>query len=155
LNKQRLATGVLRGETQIQVATVLVIDGDISIRTTLAKIFKNSGYSTITSSSFQDSLQHLKNQDVNLVLMDTNLPDDQGIQLLVKIRQQYPEIPVVVLASSYNPEWAEKAAESGVLEYYHKPMEPGLILFLVGDYLQKMEGEVEIPSAMDRVDFSV
>ena len=62
----------------------------------------------------------LEKERIDIVLTDLNLPDSQGISTLLKIREKAPEIPVVVLSGTEDPNLREAAIEAGAVDFLQK-----------------------------------
>jgi len=75
----------------------------------------------VTSPSLSDSLQILKmNSKFSLILLDLHLNDANGIESINILRENYPEVPIVIFSGSYTPEIVTKAFEHGVRGFIPK-----------------------------------
>ncbi|MBI4363996.1 MAG: sigma-54-dependent Fis family transcriptional regulator [Candidatus Latescibacteria bacterium] len=113
-------------------ATVLVIDDDETIRHFLPRELKAEGYQVLTAESGQAGLQILEKEPVDLVLLDIRLPDLSGIQVLDRIRTQWPEQIVVMLTGEPDHETAVQAMRLGARDYLikGKPIREELLLVI-------------------------
>jgi DNA-binding NtrC family response regulator len=113
-------------------ATVLVIDDDETIRHFLPRELKAEGYQVLTADSGRAGLQVLEKEPADLVLLDIRLPDMTGIQVLEKIRAQWPEQIVVMLTGEPEHETAVQAMRLGARDYLTKgkPIREELLLVL-------------------------
>jgi len=113
-------------------ATVLVIDDDETIRHFLPRELKAEGYQVLTADSGRAGLQILEKEPADLVLLDIRLPDLSGIQVLEKIRAQWPEQIVVMLTGEPEHETAVQAMLLGARDYLTKgkPIREELLLVL-------------------------
>jgi two-component system response regulator AtoC len=113
-------------------ATVLVIDDDETIRHFLPRELKAEGYQVLTADSGRAGLQILEKEPADLVLLDIRLPDLSGIQVLEKIRAQWPEQIVVMLTGEPEHETAVQAMRLGARDYLTKgkPIREELLLVL-------------------------
>ncbi len=71
----------------------------------------------------QNALQILKNESVDLVLTDLGMPNMNGIELTIKIREQYPKIKILVLTASEDGATIKEAIRSGAMGYVFKSAE--------------------------------
>ena len=75
--------------------SVLLIDDDTEIRTTLMNGLKRSGYSVTTASGGKDGLKSLKSEQFDVVVTDVVMQDGEGVETLGWIKQNNPDIPVI------------------------------------------------------------
>src|SRR5213593_658219 len=101
-------------------ATVLVIDDDETIRHFLPRELKAEGYQVLTADSGKAGLQLLEKEPADLVLLDIRLPDLTGIQVLERIRAQWPDQIVVMLTGEPDHETAVQAMRLGARDYLTK-----------------------------------
>ena len=102
---------------------VWVIDDDKSIRWVLDKALKKA---TINSRSFSSAkllLEALKKDQPDALLTDIRMPDMDGLQLLEKVQQDYPKLPIIVMTAHSDLESAVSAFHSGAFEYLPKPFD--------------------------------
>jgi len=126
-------------------ATVLVIDDDETIRHFLPRELTAEGYQVLTAESGQAGLRVLEKEPVDLVLLDIRLPDLSGIQVLERIRVQWPELIVVMLTGEPDHETAVQAMRLGARDYLTKgrPIREELLLVLERELTaQKLGREV-------------
>jgi CheY-like chemotaxis protein len=76
--------------------TLLVIDDDKNIRELLSLEFRDLGYSVLTAETGFEGIQSLKDEDVDLVILDIKMPGMDGIEALEKIMSIKRELPVVI-----------------------------------------------------------
>jgi len=113
-------------------ATILVIDDDETIRHFLPRELKAEGYQVLTAESGKAGLQILEKEPADLVLLDIRMPDLTGIQVLERIRQQWPDQLVVMLTGEPDHETAVQAMRLGARDYLTKgkPIREELLLVL-------------------------
>jgi len=113
-------------------ATILVIDDDETIRHFLPRELKAEGYQVLTADSGKAGLQILEKEPADLVLLDIRMPDLTGIQVLERIRQQWPDQLVVMLTGEPDHETAVQAMRLGARDYLTKgkPIREELLLVL-------------------------
>ncbi len=83
--------------------------------------------------SGKEAIHYLENQTPNIILLDLNLPDTNGIQLLQLIRSipKFKMTPILIITSSSSPQDELLGHEYGVTEYLKKPIVPELIKMIV------------------------
>ena len=118
-------------------ATVLVIDSDEANRGFLAQLLKKKNYRSVETSTGAEGIRLLENEDVNLIVFDTNLPDLQPLELLERLKQnpRVADIPCVVLSSKSDPDEMQACLEAGCAEYYIKS---GMVMMTFVDSIPKL-----------------
>src|SRR5882762_5052880 len=113
-------------------ATVLVIDDDETIRHFLPRELRAEGFQVLTADCGKAGLQILEKEPADLVLLDIRLPDLTGIQVLERIRAQWPDQIVVMLTGEPDHETAVQAMRLGARDYLTKgrPIREELLLVL-------------------------
>lgn len=102
---------------------VWIIDDDKSIRWVLDKALKKA---EIDSRSFSDAkalLEALKDDVPDALLTDIRMPEMDGLELLAKVQQRYPTLPIIVMTAHSDLESAVSAFHGGAFEYLPKPFD--------------------------------
>jgi DNA-binding NarL/FixJ family response regulator len=105
---------------------ILIIDDHALIREALRGVLKElKGDATVSEAADwrQASQQLEQSAGVDLVLLDLNLPDRDGFDVLAELRERYPAISVVVLSARQDRESVAKALEAGALGFIPKSSE--------------------------------
>ena len=118
-------------------STILVIDDEPNLQITLAAILHEAGYRVITAGSAGEALHCLANSSFDLIFLDLQMPDMDGLSLLSLIRQDAPEMPVLILTAHASMESAIQAVRQGANDYLLKPAAPQIILERVAEVLYK------------------
>ncbi len=120
-------------------ATILIIDDELNLRTTLSAILKRGGYRVSTAEGAQEALQILKASHFDLVFLDLRMPGMDGLQLLPEILHFYPEMPVLILTANASLDTAIQTLSMGAYGYLLKPLDPEQILSRVEDVMREQE----------------
>ncbi len=109
---------------------ILVVDDDAMNVRMAEFILKQQQYQVLKASSGMECLEVLKNQLVDLVLLDIEMPGMNGMQTLEQIRQEerFLQIPVMFLTASTELEDMENAQKLGAAGYVKKPFLPQELL---------------------------
>lgn len=108
---------------------ILVCDDEESIRETLKLVLDDSGYETTLTSNGTECLDTLNKGDrFDLIVLDVKMPQESGIDTLVKIKEKYPDTRIIVLTGYRSVEVAHEAVKRGALDYMVKPFEPKELL---------------------------
>ena len=113
-------------------ASILIIDDDETIRYFLPRDLEAEGFQVTTADTGMAGLRALERETVDLVLLDIRLPDLTGIEVLQKIREQWPDQIVVMLTGEPDHETAVSAMRLGARDYLTKgkPIREELLLVL-------------------------
>lgn len=122
---------------------LLVVDDEEGIRDSLSDIFGDEGYNVLTSSSGEDALKILEDNQVDLVLLDIWLPGIDGLETLGKLKALHPELPVIMISGHGNIELAVKATKIGAYDFLEKPLSLERVLLVVQRALEKRSLEME------------
>ncbi len=102
--------------------SILVIDDDKIILDSLCEFLSLEGFRARGAETLKGALAELGRQDYCLVLTDVNLPDGDGLELVDKIRRDYPQTVVIVITGYGTIESAVKAIKKGAFDYLTKPV---------------------------------
>jgi len=112
--------------------TVLVADDDRSIRTVLTQALGRSGYQVRTTGNAATLWRWVEEGEGDLVITDVVMPDENGLDLIPRIRRVRPDLRVVVMSAQSTLITAVKAAQRGAFEYLPKPFDLQELLAVVG-----------------------
>lgn len=79
------------------------------------------------ASNGKDALQILREEEIDLLLTDIKMPHMDGLELTSRVRELYPELPVVIFSGYSDFAFAQEAMRYGVTEYVLKPVDPGRV----------------------------
>src|SRR5574341_1539782 len=111
--------------------SILIVDDEASVRESLEKVLSKAGYLTFTASSGNDALAHLAKEKVDIVLSDLKMPDGDGVDLLKRIKNNFPDIEVILLTGYGTIETAVEAMREGAYDFITKPPKKAIILSAV------------------------
>src|ERR1700719_2395485 len=100
---------------------ILIVDDEPTIRETCAEVAKQSGMKAITVASVEEALEVLENSAVDIVLTDLMLKTSSGLDLLKRVRDTKPTLPVIVLTQYGTIDSAVAATRMGAVDYVTKP----------------------------------
>jgi two-component system nitrogen regulation response regulator NtrX len=113
---------------------ILIVDDEADIRDLVAGILDDEGYNTRTARDSDDALGTIAARRPNLVFLDIWLQGSKldGLQLLDSIKQEHPELPVVMISGHGNIETAVAAIRRGAYDFIEKPFKADRLV-LVAD----------------------
>src|SRR5678815_5026129 len=112
--------------------TILICDDDQGMRDTLTAILKRD-YRVVTVSSGEAALALLKNEDIDLILLDVRLPGISGFDVLRIIKENYSLIEVIMISAIREVETAVQAMKHGAYHYITKDFDYDQLRSLVGN----------------------
>ncbi len=116
--------------------TVLVADDDRSIRTVLTQALGRSGYQVRCTGNAATLWRWVEDGEGDLVITDVVMPDENGLDLIPRIKRIRPDLRVIVMSAQSTLMTAVKAAQRGAFEYLPKPFDLKELLAVVGRALQ-------------------
>ncbi len=122
---------------------VLIVDDEEGIRESLSGIFEDEGYNILTSSSGEEALRILKEQNPDLILLDVWLPGIDGVQTLKDMKDLKPDLPVIMISGHGNIELAVKATKMGAYDFLEKPLSLERVLLAAKRALERQTLEIE------------
>jgi DNA-binding NtrC family response regulator len=116
---------------------ILVIDDERPILLTLEALLGRHGFETETATTAAAGLKALENKTAALVLLDLQLPDSQGLEMLDQIKAERPETQVIVLTAHDTLANAIESIKRGAYHFVSKPYAPEELLSLIEKALEK------------------
>ncbi len=118
-------------------SSVLIIDDEAFLRTTLGIILQRAGYTVTTASGAQEALQVLLKDHFDLVFLDLKMPGKDGLELLPEIRLLDPNLPVLILTANASLDTAIQSMRMGAVGYLMKPIDPEQIINRIEETLKE------------------
>lgn len=106
---------------------IVIIEDDEKIRIELSKLLNQNGYKTYLIDEFKNIDESLKNLEANLILLDINLPYENGYELCLKIRKN-SNIPIIFVTSRNTDEDELMSIKSGGIDFISKPYNIDVLL---------------------------
>lgn len=111
--------------------TVLIVDDEKNSREGLRNFLEGLNYEALTAASGEEALELLQKEKPDILLTDIRMPRMDGIALLEKVKNKYPEISVIVLTAYGTVENAVRAMKMGAFHYLMKPINLEELEFLI------------------------
>jgi len=103
-------------------ATILVVDDEQIQRAILAEVLRDEGYLVVEAADGETALQRVNGGGIDLILTDVRMPGISGEELLVKVREERPHLPVLLITAHDTVEQAVAAMQAGAFSYIAKPI---------------------------------
>lgn len=116
---------------------ILVVEDDDSLRCVTHELLRKCGYETAVAADVPEALAVLEKQPIDFVLTDLNLPGMSGLDLLNRVRIDYPDTSVVIITAYGTIETAVAAIKAGAYDYITKPVHPDELRALVNRVMER------------------
>ena len=104
-------------------ASILIADDDQGIRTVLSQALGRMGHDVRTTSNAANLWRWVSDGDGDLVITDVIMPDENGLDLIPRIRKLRPDLRIIVMSAQSTLLTAIRATERGAFEYIPKPFD--------------------------------
>lgn len=118
---------------------VLVVDDEKNIRTGLGKALELDGHNVILAGDGKEAMQVVEQEEVDLIIADLKMPELSGEELLRRVVQAYPTLPVIILTGHGTIENAVAAMRDGAYDFLTKPVNLDRLSLLVKRALSTRE----------------
>lgn len=102
--------------------TVLIIDDAKNARKNISEYLETNGYEVLEAGSIKEGKEHLNRGNADIIILDVNLPDGLGTELLVEINSQLVRLPVIIITGYGDIEMAVEAMKNGAHDFITKPI---------------------------------
>jgi two-component system response regulator HydG len=124
-------------------ARVLVVDDEPSIRSELGKLLAREGYAVESAADGPGALALASERPPDVVVTDLMMPQMDGVTLLRKLREQDPDLPVIVVTASSDVGSAVRAMHAGAEDYLTKPVDVDALVIAVDRANERRELRAE------------
>ncbi len=111
--------------------SILIIDDDDQLRNSFKKLLAEEGYKVESAASGEAGLNIVKNESLDLVILDMRLPGMNGIETFKKIHEIEPKLPVIIMTAYGTTETAIETTKLGAFDYILKPFDVPDMLELI------------------------
>ena len=115
------------------MSDILIVDDERDIRELISEILIDEGYTTRLAGTSEDAMREITSQPPGLLILDIWLKDSDmdGIDILKKVKSDYPEVPVVIISGHGNIEIAVAAIKQGAYDFIEKPFNIDQLLVVI------------------------
>ncbi len=130
--------------------SILVVDDEESIIRSLEGILTDEGFEVVNAVNGKAALERIEEEIPDLVLLDIWMPELDGIETLVKIKESFPALQVVMMSGHGTIETAVKATKLGAYDFIEKPLSLDKVLLTINNALEHNRLEEEISLLRER-----
>lgn len=132
---------------------ILIIDDNIDFLENLFLIFSDAGYLVETASSGMDALLKVNNS-YNLIITDFRMPGMDGLVFLKKVKNLFPNIPVIIITGFSSTGIISEALQSGAINFFEKPFDSADLLAYTETVINQFFEHKELPDQIKELLFS-
>ena len=115
---------------------ILVVDDEVKMCFTLTKLFELSHFSVAVAHNGLEALEKVESFQPHCILLDIRMPQMNGVEVLKKVKQNYPEIVVIMTTAVATEESRQECLEIGAAEYLIKPIDFKELLGIIRSRIQ-------------------
>lgn len=125
---------------------ILVVDDEREILLLLKKLLEKNGYLVEIASEGEEAIAKVASSPFHIVLTDLNMPGMGGLELLAKLKENYPKITVIFMTGFGTVRAAVQAIKEGAYDFIEKPFNPKELLKLLHNCVERQKSWEEISS---------
>ncbi|HCY76042.1 MAG TPA: sigma-54-dependent Fis family transcriptional regulator [Ignavibacteriales bacterium] len=122
----------------MRFSKVLIIDDEPELRNLIRRLLELDGYNVVTAGNKKETLELLKNNEINIVVSDVRLPDGNGLDLIPVLKKHSPSTEIIILTAYGNIEDGVKAIKAGAFDYIVKGDEDNKLLLVIKNAHEKI-----------------
>ena len=126
------------------MAKILVADDELSMRQFLEILLKKEGHEVFCAADGQEALSRFQAENFDLLISDIKMPKVGGLDLLRKVKEQRPNVAVIMVTAYASPEDAIVAMKAGAYDYLTKPFKLGEIKSVIQNALEQTVGQAPV-----------
>ena len=130
----------------MQEMKILVVDDDAIVIKSCRRILEAEGFEVLTVPSADEALEIIKRYDFHLLLIDVKMPKHDGMYLMREVKQNCPEIPIIVMSGYPTPETIADVLKLGATQFIPKPFRPDELIKSVRQVIQKVSSKKSFPT---------
>ncbi len=135
----------IQGIAQNDTMSVLVIDDSKPIRRHIEKILTVRNYNVLSAENAQEGLDLVQSSDVNMIILDMELPDKHGLDLLRELKNgEHNKIPVIIISGINDPEMVRATLKLGSSDFIKKPFNVEEFVLKVDQAIALNKRDIEI-----------
>ncbi|MBI4656497.1 MAG: response regulator [Elusimicrobia bacterium] len=109
--------------SQRKIPKILCIDDDKTILEIIGKFLRVKNCHAVCTTDSLNALEILETERPDAVFLDMFMPEKNGIEVLIEIKRNYPQMPVIMITGNEDEELAKKCLEFGAFDYISKPVD--------------------------------
>jgi len=131
--------------------SILIIDDEIGICESVKLILEYEGYESDYATSGKEGLEKLNRKEYSALLLDIQMPEMNGFEVLKKVKNKFPFISVIIISAHGSLENAIKATKLGAYDFIEKPIDREKLVISTRNAVEKsalLEENIEIKKSL-------
>jgi len=129
---------------------ICIVDDQPHICSTISSILTDEGYNSIVFQDAESFWQSLDTQEPSLVLLDIWLPGVNGLEILKRLNDRFPTLPIIMMSGHAGIETAVSAIKAGAYDFMEKPLHLEVLLEKVDSAINRQPSKNSSPLTSDR-----
>lgn len=128
---------------------ILVVDDEFGIRSGITRVLSNFvvsypfmdediGFKVLEAETGEEAIQTLRDEKIDLILLDNKLPGISGLEVLEEVKRSFPDVRVMMITSFASLDVAVKATKNGAYDFVPKPFTPQELKASIETMVKKM-----------------
>jgi DNA-binding NtrC family response regulator len=134
-----------------KMRSVLIVDDEIGVRESLKMILKND-YEVSSARNAEEAFSKIKEHSPDVILLDILLPDLDGLKVLERIKQNDPDMVVIMITATNTVNTAREAMKLGAYDYVTKPFDIDQLRLIITRSLSAKALEQEVKHGRKEMD---
>ena len=124
---------------------ILVVDDDDGVRDVIRSMLESAGYGVLQAQNGREAMKLLRTQATDLILTDLVMPEQEGIETIKALRQEYPGVKVIAMSGAFGGDYLRIASYLGAHATLAKPIQMEALLNLVREVMSNPQTEAGQP----------
>ena len=104
------------------IISVLILDDEVDFTEQLKEYFENAGFISFTANTVEEGFEVLSRMEIDLLILDIRLPGTSGLEVLKKVKSEYPSIEVIMVSAHGDMDTVIESIRLGAFDYMRKPL---------------------------------
>lgn len=101
---------------------ILIVEDNKPVSLVLSSFVEQAGYEYVIAADGEQALKLFEQRDIGLAFVDVELPGLDGYQVTRTLRNQAPQLPLIVISANTSAAWQQQAIDAGADEFLAKPI---------------------------------
>ena len=117
--------------------TICIVDDEPAILNTLSSILEDEGYQVTIAKTGEEALNVIQREPPDVVLLNIWMPELDGLEVLKRVRGQFPNMMIIMMSGHGSVETVVKAMKLGAYDYLEKPLDLERVPMLVRNAIRE------------------
>ena len=122
---------------------VLVVDDDLEIVKMISRVLRDQDFEAITAFNGREAIEKARSEFTELIILDLNLPDMNGKEILKKVREINEDIAIIVVTGYGGEQMAIDLMKAGAVDFISKPFETERLIKSIADAFSLRDSKIE------------